>query len=102
MKDFVKPKIIVKDYIQKYENMKITRTGPIIYQKMLIDKRGTQPGNWVAFSIHISRRRPFKWKKFDRVSAYAFFPFYVELSKWSKIFGINLIWINFEIQKHVG
>lgn len=82
--------------------MKITRTGPIIYQKMLIDKRGTQPGNWFMFSIHTLKRRPFKWKRFDRVSGYAFFPFYVELSKWSKIFGINLIWINLEIHKHVG
>lgn len=79
-----------------------TKGSHIIYQKMLIDKRGTQPGNWVAFYIHISRRRPFKLKKFDRVSTYAIFPFYVELSKWSKIFGINLIWINFEIEKHVG
>jgi hypothetical protein len=82
--------------------MKITRTGPIIYQKMLIDKRATQPGNWLMFSISTSKRRPFKWKRFDRVSGYAFFPFYVELSKWSKIFGINLIWVNLEIHKHVG
>jgi hypothetical protein len=82
--------------------VKITRTGPIIYQKMLIDKRATQPGNWLMLSIHTSKRRPFKWKKFDRVSGYAFFPFYLELSKRSKTFGINLIWINLEIIKHIG
>lgn len=80
----------------------MARTGHIIWQKMLIDKRATQPGNWLMISINNGRRNPFKWKKFDRVSAYSFFPFYLEKSKWSKIFGLNLIWVNVELIKHVG
>ena len=36
--------------------MKITRTGPIVYQKMLIDKRGTQPGLTIILGILIIMR----------------------------------------------
>lgn len=78
-----------------------TKGSHIIYSKILYDNRGKKPGNWLGFYIHDSKRKLFKYKKFERVSAYAFFPFYCELSKYSKIYGINLFFINLEIHRHL-
>ena len=74
----------------------------ILYQKMIVDKRGTSPGNWLMFSVHDFKRNLFKYKRFDRAGGYAFFPLYLEKSKHSTTFGINLIWINLELTKHRG
>lgn len=82
-------------------NKQRTKGSHIIYSKMLFDNRRKKAGNWVCFYITNSKRKLFKYKKFERVSAYAFFPFYCELSNSSKIYGLNLIFLNLEIHRHL-
>jgi len=87
--------------ILKKMNKQRTKGSHIVFQKMIVDNRDTKPGNWIMFSIYKAKRNLFKYKKFERVSAYSFFPFYCELSNRSKIYGINLFLINFEIHRHL-
>jgi len=82
-------------------NKQRTKGSYIVFQKMIVDNRDTKPGNWILFSINKAKRSLFKYKKFERVSAYAFFPFYIELSQYSKIYGINLLFVNIEIHRHL-
>lgn len=73
---------------------------PILYQRMIIDNRATKPGNWLMISINKFQHTKFKWKNFERTKAFAFFPLYVEHSKWSTTVGLNLHWINIELTRH--